>query len=290
MKLFQYFLLTLLFSIPSALISQNNPVNLDSLQKIENRYYSPNTNKPYSSKAYTLYPNKKDRKSLLQLKTGRVTGKATYYYPSGQIKYTQKYKDYLRHGKLNFYDENQQLYSSTIYKKDQRHGKQINYDHNGLKKSQFVYKNNKLHGPFKYYYTNGKYKLKAEFKNGNLSKGLSAYYEDGTLKGSYSYNGSNNTILKKGYYPDNSLAYEQKDSKDISNKRGYYPNGSLKFQYSTYKDKLNGMLYTYTPEQDLASQLYFYNGNLQGIIFYSDNPKDTNEIVEKTKEFIKMDL
>ncbi|MHC5354161.1 toxin-antitoxin system YwqK family antitoxin [Myroides sp. LJL115] len=290
MKLFQYFFFTLLLNIPSALLSQNNPVNLDSLQKIENRYYYPNTNKLYSSKAYTLYPNKKDRKSLVQLKRGRITGKATDYYPCGQIKYTQKYKDNLRHGKLRFYDENQQLYSSTIYKKGQRHGKYIKFDHNGLKENKFVYKNNKLNGPFKYYYTNGKYKLKADFKNGSLSKSVSAYYEDGTLKAYSSFNANKPLRLEQGYYPDGKFAYEKKVTNDITNTKGYYPNGNLKFLYSMYKDKLTGMLYTYTPKQDLASQLYFYNGNLQGIIFYSDNPQDMEQIVERTKEFINMDF
>ncbi|MHC5310604.1 toxin-antitoxin system YwqK family antitoxin [Myroides sp. LJL116] len=290
MKLFQYFFFTLLLSIPSELLSQNKLVNLDSLQKIENRYYYPNTNKPYSSKAYTLYPNKKDRESVLKLKKGRITGKATYFYPSGQIKYTTRFKDNLHHGKARYYNENQQLSSTAVLKNSKRHGKQINFDHNGLKKNQFVYKNNKLNGPFRYYHPNGKYAVKGRFKDGEFSKSTSAYFENGVLKTNYSFDRNKTYNLTKGYYPDGKFAYEKKVMKDITNTKGYYPNGSLKFKYSMFKDNLNGMLYTYTPKQDLASQLYFNNGNLQGIIFYSDNPQDMEQIVEKTKEFINMDF
>ncbi len=180
--------------------------------------------KKYSSSGWVLYKGIIDRK-------GKRQGDWTYFYKSGKVKSTGKYKNNRRVGEWEFFYENG---------KTEQVGK---YDKRG-----------RTTGLWMWYYNNGNVLREEEFENGKENGRMIEYARNGDIvaKGSYiegvkegewyynvgdeiqegKYKADYKDGLWKHYFPDKTLKFEGSyvDGEEQGKHKYYYANGKLKME------------------------------------------------------------
>jgi antitoxin component YwqK of YwqJK toxin-antitoxin module len=96
------------------------------------------------------------------------------YYPNGQLKDEEVYRDGKREGLSRWYYEGGKLKGEATFKNGEYEGLLRDYYENGQLKFEAVYQNGKPDGPFKSYDENGRLKNEGVFRNGEVKESPSS--------------------------------------------------------------------------------------------------------------------
>jgi hypothetical protein len=101
-------------------------------------------------------------------KDGKLEGKSTTWYPSGEIQLEVNYKDGKREGKTTSWYQSGKIQLEANYKDGKKEGKTTGWYQNGQKMSEVNYKNGKLDGKKTTWHENGQIKSEVNYKDGKL--------------------------------------------------------------------------------------------------------------------------
>jgi len=214
----------LLITLPLLLIvgCSKEPINYETtLIERDDRFYTKETNKPYSGPVFSLYDDRKkkeegslkdgkmisktewewysngQKKFERTYKDGKLDGLITEWYENGQKSYKVTYKDGNLSGEWTYYHrdgtkiepivfDNEIIYKENIFfNKDTDipySGRVLTVYENGQKEWEVTYKDGKEDGLVTQWYENGKKQLEVTFKDGGPDGLWTLWYENGKKK------------------------------------------------------------------------------------------------------------
>jgi antitoxin component YwqK of YwqJK toxin-antitoxin module len=198
-------LLVLLFSI---LVSLNSYSQLEldfslgtfceessKVQVRNNRYYLPNTEKPYSGKTLCVYSSNGQYYSQGKIKDGLWDGKTTYWFENGQKWKEENWDNGVINGKWFIWHKNGQLESELNFKDNNEDGKQTSWYEDGQIRWELNYKDGIADGVFTWWHEDGQKKSEITYEDNNLvSQNQYEYNNDSQLVYIGNYSGLRLTI------------------------------------------------------------------------------------------------
>ena len=143
------------------------------------------------------------------MKDGKLDGKRTIWYKSGQIKSEENYKDGQREGKSRVWYENGQIKSERNYKDDLLDGKSTKWRENGQKESERNYIWGDLEGIQTSWYENGQIKTEENRKFGKYYGKRTNWYKDGQIMSEENYKDGNKEGKYTTWYEDGQIKAER---------------------------------------------------------------------------------
>ncbi len=126
-----------------------------------------------------------DNSAGLTFQVGEIspfTGKAVWYYPSGQIEQTSMYLDGKEHGSEIWWHESGARAGQSEYKIGVLDGPTVQWYPDGKQMEfQTMFRNGKQHGKEIWWHSNGKNKSITPYVNGNRLGKAKGWFQDGTL-------------------------------------------------------------------------------------------------------------
>lgn len=164
-------------------------------------------------------------------------GVATEYYPGGQIKYQENFKDNMRQGESTEYFEDGKTKQVLNFIDDKLEGLRTTYYPTGKLSAEIMYKDGKHNGIAKRYFPEGNLAQESTYKDGEMEGPLKTYYPNGQLQ--------RQAIVKNLH--------------DVGISKFYYENGQLQAEFDN--------------DQKSISKVYYEDGSIHGIINYNENGK-----------------
>jgi antitoxin component YwqK of YwqJK toxin-antitoxin module len=222
-------------------------------------------------------------KSEYTLKNGKLTGKATSYYPSGKVEVISNFVSDLKQGPSTEYDEDGNISAKYNYYNGELDGEYRTYE-NGKLHLVGKYSNKKKSGPFKVYNADGSVDWEYEMKEGVADGPHASYfYNDGKLF--LKIIGQNKNGKKSGRWETYYFGEKGKDLLDYKNYYddirsgpfrlvtsdsiiyGNYVNGELDGRYTIHSNLtawLTGVPSADTVKSSLITRGYYSGGNQHG--------------------------
>jgi uncharacterized protein len=204
------------------------------------------------------------------------------YYPDGNIRVSQTFRNEVPEGIRREYDENGQVIKSFMFSNGVKTGEGIiledgsrdghwkEYFDDGSVKAEGDYKNGKEVGEWKYYYPNGKLEQAGKYSNtGKLTGTWKWYYDTGQLLREEDYEKGVRDGLHTEYDENGKVVEEGEYLNDEENGPWFSISGDY-LERGTYRDGLkNGMWKSYYLIQkgSATDSILRFSGN-----FIDDNP------------------
>jgi len=245
-------------------------------------------------------------------KDGKLDGKQTIWYQSGEIKSETNYKDGKSTGKTTIWYKNGQISTETNYIKGD--GKETSWYKNGQISTEAHFKNNKREGKETSWYKNGQISTEAHFKNNKREGKRTRWYEngqiksednfkDGNLDGTQTKWNKNGQIITETNYKEKMIPkvmifdadFSQSDSDELSssieNKAKFSENfenevkitgGDRLNKWSVKKDIDGNSIYCNEASDDLASfhfgKEHWSDYSISLRMKFPDDKKSTGEV------------
>ena len=175
----------LLIVLPLLLIvgcSKPEPINYkETLNEIDDVYYTKDTNKPYSGPVFSIDKNGRNNIEGILEDGKMITYKYFKYYQNGQKMRESFYKDGKEDGLRTELYENGQMKRKVIFKDGKPDGLLTHWYENGQKKGEGSLKDGKPDGLGTQWYKNGQKMWEETYKDGNLIS-KKEWNEDGSVK------------------------------------------------------------------------------------------------------------
>ncbi|HOX54837.1 MAG: toxin-antitoxin system YwqK family antitoxin [Candidatus Omnitrophica bacterium] len=179
-----------------------------------------------------------DRNFNVIQRTGEIPdGVAAEYYPGGQEKFKENFKNNMRQGEAAEYFEDGKTKQIFNFIDDKLDGMRTTFYPSGKLSAEIMYKEGKQNGLAKRYFPEGNLAQESTYKDGEMNGPLKTYYPNGQLQ-------RQATV---------------KDLRDIGISKIYYENGQLQAEFDN--------------DQKTISKVYYEDGTIHGIINYNENGK-----------------
>ena len=227
-------------------------------------------------------------------------GKATFYYPLGNIQQKANYINNVVSGELEGYYDNGQVQYIGLMKEDKNTGYWEYFYENGQMMSKGNFIEGAQDGYWEFYLDNGQQQTKGNIKNAMYNGKWIVYHRNGNLQNIASYVDNKKEGIFKGYHENGKLSQTGFYTNDLQNGyfkyyhdngtiesegkflkgmfqgpwKFYFNNGNLASSRSYIDDKENGYFKYYYEEGSLKSEGNVTNENWDGdITFYYQNGK-----------------
>ena len=203
----------------------------------------------------------------------RKTGIWLEYYINGEKKIETQYKEGKKDGFQKFYFDSGQLKRSARYKNNDLDGPWVEYYSNGKLKVKKKYEKKFIVGKVESFYTNGAKESIGYWKNGKRQKTLLRYYIDGKLKQKtvYTDEGKEKSSLK--YSQDGTLTYKYDRSLGIG--ESYYKSGKIYSKSIYHENRL------------AKTETFFENGGLKKATLLLPNGNNIKKTYDEQGELIE---
>jgi antitoxin component YwqK of YwqJK toxin-antitoxin module len=209
-------------------------------------------------------------KSEISYKDGKREGKTTWWYPSREIRLEANYKDGKKEGKFTTWYENGQIKSEDNYKNDKRKFQSTSWYQNGQIKSEQNYKD----GKETTWYQSGKIKSEVHYLLSKKQGKDTTWYENGQKKAQNHYiNGKKegkSTVWYQSGQKNSEVNY--KDNKIGGKQTKWYENGQIKSE-ENYKTGKTGFS-VFHGEKEGKFTTWYENGQLKSEENYLDNKRE----------------
>ena len=222
---------------------------------------------------------------------GKLHGRRTGFYPSGQKKTESYYVGGKQHGTSQAWHENGKLMAQGAFVNGQRHGQFLRWHPDGAKDDEEFYIDGKLHGSLAAWYPNGQKKVESVFVNGkqearrlewyeNGQKSFEVVYIDGLAQGKHMQWHPNGKVYNEGHWKDGKEegvwtrlhpnGRKQSVVEFVTGKRqgrleSWYENGQLDEVATFDQGKRNGQNTRYCPNGRLLFEYEYLNGQQHGL-------------------------
>jgi antitoxin component YwqK of YwqJK toxin-antitoxin module len=171
------------------------------------------------------------------------SGRATEYYPSGQLRFERVYENGEEKGLQREWYENGQLSSEGVYENGEMNGLQRAWYENGQLMFETVYENSEAKGPHREWYENGQLRSEDFYENGEEEGLQREWYKNGqllreeTIKGGWEGNTSH-----RWWYENGQLMWEGtfEEGKPVGLHRIWTEKGELLLEETYVNGKVNG--------------------------------------------------
>ena len=166
-------------------------------------------------------------------KDGKLDGKRSIWYPSGEIKSEVNYKDGKREGKTTTWYQSGEIQLEVNYKDGKKEGKFTSWYKNGQKKSEENHKDGKREFQSTSWYQNGQKRAEENYKDDKET----TWYQSGEIKSEAHYKNSKRQGKETTWYENgqkksqNHYINGKKEGKSIA----WYQSGQKKSELN-YKD------------------------------------------------------
>ena len=191
--------------------SDLTPRNLDDLLRRGSQHLDPETQKPFSGRAYRMSADDSTQIVLtVNLMDGRLHGDFEDFDPGGV-------------------EEGLGLYETGTYRGGQREGRYEYFYPSGVLRGRGTYRNDKSDGPYESYYENGQLRLKHDYRDGKPNGPFETYRENGTMEWQGTYKDGERHGPFEGYYENGQLQLKGTYKNDALHSlfERYYPNGQV---------------------------------------------------------------
>ncbi len=214
---------------------------------------------------------------LTKFKDGKPLGLVESFHMNGVKNwsgYLLSLDPTIRHGKATVYYPNGNILEEAIYQYDSLHGAARIYHENGMLSAIGELRNNKKEGYWEEYYPNGNLRYKGSLVNGKEEGIWELYHENGAFKskglyqrglgqGYWEYFHDNGQLASKGMLVDNNYEGQWLE---------YFDNGQLSEDILYKSDLKHGKYTGYYANGSLEVTGHYIGGKAHGdFIFYHDN-------------------
>ncbi len=192
-----------------------------------------------------------------------ITGKNTFFFPSGKIKETNSYKDGKLEGISTGYFPNGKKKYELTYSNGERNGLSRYFYANGQLQSEAWYVNDNLYGDFIEYNEKGVVIIKSYYQDGELHGTRTWYYANGKLNDEEIYNNGWLTGLKD-YDTTGKLLYSVEFREGKGKYSGVYFNNKISVDGEMLNGQLHGKFTGYYADGSISSEKTYEYGRLHG--------------------------
>ena len=198
-------------------------------------------------------------------------GKATNFYPGGQVESEFYIQNDEIEGKCISYFENGKIKEIEEYENGRLNGLKTTYYENGKIKEKANYFNDNLNGIKTEYLDNGSKFKESDYQDGRITE--ARYYEKGMLESAEKYQ-YGQLVEKKSYYENFSVKSHSVYQSGIETWKGYYPNKTLQFEHKLKNNLFIG-----------ENKIFYENGNVKEIVNYKIQNEKNNTLSLKDGEY-----
>ena len=209
-------------------------------------------------------------KSEVNYKDGKREGKSTTWYQGGKIQLEVNYKDGQKDGKATSWYKNGQKKSDQNYINGQREFKSTSWYQNGQVETQENYKESKMTS----WYQSGEIKSEVYYKNSKRHGKDTSWYVNGQKKAQQNYiNGKKegkSTVWYQSSQKNSEVNY--KDNKINGKQTKWYENGQIKSEGNYKAGKMGFSVFNGAKEGKFTT--WYENGQIKSEEAYIENKRE----------------